>query len=156
MPLPPAGLSVVVAESRSIGRLSECNAKAAWRRSFDSNDLEVDVRETGDGLLKLQEEEGSNPPGTDVPDSCSEALLKGDDRMTRLGEDGPRDAGDAAMLVDEALRCIRGDEAVFTAVGVVIVAVVAVIVGEEVIIEVVDMAETDTDVVVVVGDGVQS
>jgi hypothetical protein len=119
----------------------------------------VDVRETGEGLLKLREEEGSNPPVTDVSESCNEALLNEDDRVTRPGEGVPIDAGDAAMFVDDALRGVRGDEAAFIAVAAaVVVVVVAVKVGEVVIVEVVDIVETGAGVVVVVvvGDGVQS
>lgn len=49
-------------------------------------------------------EEGLNPPA-DVPAvSCSEALLKEDERVTRAGGGGPRDGGDTAMVVDDALR----------------------------------------------------
>lgn len=101
----PAGLSVVTA-SCSDGRLSEYTVEVACRRSIasiDLIDLEADVRENGVGL-GLREEGGSNPP-TDVPVvSCNEVLLKEDERMTRAEGGGPKDAGDAAMVVDEVLR----------------------------------------------------
>lgn len=98
----PAGLSVVTA-SCSDGRLSENTVEVACRRSIASIDLEADVRENGVGL-GLREEGGSNPP-TDVPVvSCNEVLLKEDERMTRAEGGGPKDAGDAAMVVDEVLR----------------------------------------------------
>ncbi|KAK3827386.1 MAG: hypothetical protein J3R72DRAFT_426183 [Linnemannia gamsii] len=59
------GLSIV-AMIRSEVRMSEVLVKEAWRRSVDSNDLEVDVRNAGD-----EEEEGMNPP---VVVSCGEAV----------------------------------------------------------------------------------
>lgn len=94
---------MVVAASWSDGWLSECVVKVACRRSIASSDLEADVRENGAGL-RLREEEGSNPPAVVPAVSCSEALLKEDERVARAGGGGPRDGGDAAMVVDDALR----------------------------------------------------